>query len=173
MHRAHEATITGYEFGPTSKWFTDSTDGPTPSSCLATASLDGKVRLWKVDVGFELVLELSMGPSVPAMATSFSPDGSLIAAASYRKVLIWNAEKGKVPIASWHARTEKWPTEEEMAETGEEHLLKWQIHGGRLVYGLGSQVSYHIWPEHYRTDEGNSSPSSTSSDDTRDLQRLS
>ncbi|KAI9718193.1 MAG: hypothetical protein M1812_004183 [Candelaria pacifica] len=140
VHMAHDATITGFEFRPMLNGFTDESN---PASCLVTTCTDGKVRLWKVDGAFELMQEFFMGPSVPAMAASFSPDGALIAAASYRRLLIWDAEKGNVPIASWNVGTEQWPTEEEVVEGGssEEHLLKWQVDGGRLAYGLGHRVS--------------------------------
>ncbi|KAI9697277.1 MAG: hypothetical protein M1836_004841 [Candelina mexicana] len=141
VHMAHEAPITRFEFRPAPKWLTEASN---PSSYLLTASTDGNVRLWKFDdSSFEMMHNFSMGASVPAMAANFSPDGSLIAAASYRRLLIWDAEKASVPIASWNPGTEQWPTEEEVMETGssDDHLLKWQVDGGRLAYGLGNRLA--------------------------------
>ncbi|KAI9797498.1 MAG: hypothetical protein M1835_000054 [Candelina submexicana] len=141
VHMAHEAPITRFEFRPAPKWLTEASNTP---SYLLTASTDGNVRLWKIDdSSFEMMQNFSMGASVPAMAADFSPDGSLIAAASYRRLLIWDVEKASVPIASWNPGTEQWPTEEEVMETGssDDHLLKWQVDGGRLAYGLGNRLA--------------------------------
>ena len=98
------------------------------------------------------------------MALSFTPDGYLVAAASYNKILIWRAEEGGLPKAYWVGEKGKWmggvgaitsaETREdggddmsevavEEEERGQDHSLSWDADGGKLAFGLGSQVR---WP---------------------------
>lgn len=101
------------------------------------------------------------------MALSFTPDGYLVAAASYNKILIWRAEEGGLPKACWVGEKGRWMggdgavarverTEEEMDERMEEeeedegrsqdHSLSWDADGGKLAFGLGSQVRCNLIP---------------------------
>lgn len=99
---------------------------------------------------------------MPAMALSFTHDGYLVAAASYNKVLIWRAEEGGLPKACWVGEKGRWmggggvavsrkgkreeggddrsEEEEEEEERAQDHSLSWDADGGKLAFGLGSQV---------------------------------
>lgn len=81
------------------------------------------------------------------MALSFTPDGYLVAAASYDRILIWRAEEGALPKACWVGEAGRWAggssskvNEEEEGEKGEDHSLSWDADGGKLAFGLGRQV---------------------------------
>lgn len=95
------------------------------------------------------------------MALSFTPDGYLVAAASYNKILIWRAEEGGLPKACWIGEKGRWMggsggavtrvekkeedggderSEEEEEERVQDHSLSWDADGGKLAFGLGSQV---------------------------------
>lgn len=100
------------------------------------------------------------------MAMSFTPDGYLVAAASYNKILIWRAEEGGLPKACWVGEKGRWRgggavtrtekserdgdgrSEEGEEDMGQDHSLSWDADGGKLAFGLGSQVSclrYDSW----------------------------
>lgn len=140
----HDAQITAMAFQPV----------PDPSSyasnsarLLVTASLDGTVKVWNAAEPFTTIHVISF----TAMTISFAPDGRLFAAANWNRVLIWNAEEGGSPKASWKGEQGKWQGltngVDQDSGTGEEedgplHLLSWDVDGGRLAYGLGSQVRF-------------------------------
>ncbi len=94
------------------------------------------------------------------MALSFTPDGYLVAAASFNKILIWRTEEGGPPKACWVGEKGRWmgsaartkhelengelrgeEEEEEEDGRGDDHSLSWDADGGKLAFGLGSQVS--------------------------------
>ena len=144
---AHDADITALAYQPILDTATRSLDTPR---LLATSSLDGNIQIWNANKPFETIHKLVLGRSCPPMAMSFTPDGCLVAAASSNRVLIWNAEEGGIPKASWRAETGKWQN----ASIGIDHdsgigvddeastySLSWDVDGGRLAYGLGTQVS--------------------------------
>ena len=57
---------------------------------LASASLDGTVRIWNGNAPYQCLHTLPLGLSrFPVMAMAFSPDGSVLAAATSGKVLMW------------------------------------------------------------------------------------
>ena len=142
---AHDAQITALAYQPISSPSSHTALSPR---LLATSSLDGNIRIWDVKNPFTTVHVLSLGRSTPAMAMSFTPDGYLVAAAHWNRVLIWNAEAGGVPRASWRGELGKWDGTtngmDQDSGTGEEesptHSLSWDADGGKLAYGLGSQV---------------------------------
>lgn len=144
---AHDAEITALAYQPISN---PSSYTFTSPRLLATSSLDGNVRIWDANQPFTTVHVLSLGHSTPPMAISFTPDGYLVAAASWNRVLIWNAEIGGMPKASWKGEPGKWQSlgvngVDQDSGIGEEdegptHSLSWDADGGKLAYGLGSQV---------------------------------
>ncbi len=144
---AHDAEITALAYQPISNPSSYSSSSPR---LLATSSLDGNIRIWDANQPFTTVHILSLGRNTPPMAMSFTPDGYLVAAASWNRVLIWNADVGGVPKAGWKGEPGNWQSltvngidqdsgigEEEEGPT---HSLSWDADGGKLAYGLGSQV---------------------------------
>lgn len=118
---------------------------------LASSSMDGTVKIWHIDVEskqFECLHRLSLGPSVPALTSSFSPDGYAIAAASENKLFIWNAERGGVPMATWTVSGTEPPKKEEnldepangFSEPMPDRSLSWDSDGKKLAFGFGNQV---------------------------------
>ncbi|KAH0544839.1 hypothetical protein FGG08_001068 [Glutinoglossum americanum] len=132
---------------------------------LATGSEDGIVRLWNGRAPGGVPLHrFELGSPIHALA--FSPDGFFIAAASFGKVMIWNAEGGGLPRAFWTAKSAtdqrrgvsnmikqdpghedsswvgtspnsgEWP-DEQLADLS----LSWDADGKRLACGVGKQVA--------------------------------
>ncbi len=143
---AHNSEMTAVAFQPHE---TPSAYQSASPRLLVTASLDGHIKVWDAKNPFCIVHVFSMGRSVPAMAISFSQDGQLVAAANSDRILIWNAEEGGMPKASWKGEADTWqgPTNgvDQDSGIGEEddgstHSLGWNSVGGKLAYGLGSQV---------------------------------
>ncbi|KAH0548306.1 hypothetical protein GP486_008000, partial [Trichoglossum hirsutum] len=131
---------------------------------LATGSEDGIVRLWNGRApGAGPLHRFELGS--PIFAIAFSPDGYFIAAASFGKLMIWNAEEGGLPRAWWTLKNAtdqrrgvtnpikqdpggddpSWP--EPSSPNGEEWpdeqfvdpSLSWDADGKRLAYGVGKQ----------------------------------
>ena len=144
---AHTAEITALAFEPI---LNRSSYTPGSPRRLATASLDGDIRIWDATNAFATLHVLNFGRSTPPMAISFTPDGYLVAAANSNRVLFWNTETGGMPKAAWRGETGKWPQQENGGMDGDSgigeddesctHSLSWDADGGRLAYGLGSQV---------------------------------
>lgn len=146
---AHEEEITALEYRPI----------PNPrllfpsSPCLlATSALDGKIKLWDAQNPFNIITTLSLGKETPPMAISFTPDGFLVAAAHWNKILIWNPEYSNTPKASWKGELGQWQSSatnglDRDSGIGEEdeqlpqHTLSWDADGRKLAYGLKNQVS--------------------------------
>jgi WD40 repeat protein len=144
--KAHDAEITALAFQPVPR------SAPPPASSprlLVTSSLDGAIKIWDARNPFTTIHVLSLGHSAPALAISFTPDGHLLAAAHWHRIMIWNAEAGGLPKASWKGESSKWHNlangVDKDSGIGEEddgstHSLSWDVHGKKLAYGLGSQV---------------------------------
>jgi transducin (beta)-like 1 len=115
------------------------TNGTTmPSILLATSSMSGAARLWDANEPFKCVKKLPTTDESQAFKISFSPDGSLLAAAGPDAVTVWNVERRDVPIASWRAKdfaTDKWNP-----SIDGEYNLGWDPDSSRLSIALGSQV---------------------------------
>lgn len=79
MLRGHEATVTGVAFSP---------DGST----LASASLDGSVRLWHVADG--AALRTLLGHSRRATSVAFSPTGTWLVSGG-DELVVWNPNTGQ------------------------------------------------------------------------------
>ncbi|KAL8832336.1 MAG: hypothetical protein Q9191_000337 [Dirinaria sp. TL-2023a] len=146
---AHDHPITALAFQPITKSSSHSSSFP---QILATSSLDYSIKLWDAQRPFNLVRSLSLGPSSPPMAISFTADGYLMAAANSNRVVIWNPERGSIPMSSWTGESSQWQGlatngMDQDSGIGEEedmppHLLSWDASGGKLAYGLKNQVRH-------------------------------
>ena len=170
---AHDAEITAVAFQPVTNLSAYPASAPR---ILATSSIDGSIILWDAKRPFTMVHKLTFGYQAPAMDMSFTPDGFLVAVANESKVLIWNAEIGGVPKASWKGDLKKLvngsltngDADETMNENGEAEepncSLSWDAEGSKLALGVGNQVG-HTLPHlsHSQTNQVvHRSPSSTS-----------
>ena len=147
---AHQGEITAIEFRP------DPSESNNAPIILASSSTDDTVKVWNVNLEskrLECIHRLFLGTSTPALASSFSPDGYAIAAASKDKVFIWNAERGGAPMATWTApnheeettKREDGPDHEVDGRNGSVELmpirsLSWDSNGKKLAFGFDSQV---------------------------------
>ncbi|KAI9766302.1 MAG: Transducin (beta)-like 1 X-linked receptor 1 [Geoglossum umbratile] len=141
--------------------------GKPPVRILATGSEDGIVRLWNGRaIGGAPLHKFELGSSILALA--FSPDGYFIAAASFGKLMIWNAEEGGLPRAWWTAKNamdhrrgsanvikqDPGPDHEDpawieasmnAAEWPDEQVadlsLSWDADGKKLAYGVGRHLA--------------------------------
>lgn len=149
---AHNAQITALAYQPVTNLSAYPANAPR---LLATSSLDGTIKIWNAKRPFTTVHTLSLGYATPAMAMSFTPDGYLVAAANGNRVLIWNAEDGGVPKASWNGLLGKLSngslTNGDVVDSngvddgiGDPNpSLSWDADGGKLALGVGSQVRLH------------------------------
>jgi len=145
--RVHTAEITALTFQPIPN---PASYSPSSPRLLATSALDCSIKLWDAQRPFDLVTSLSLGSSNPPMAISFTADGYLVAAANWNRVMIWNPEKGAVPLARWKGELSQWQGSatnglDQDSGIGEEeeippHSLSWDAHGGKLAFGLRNQV---------------------------------
>ena len=144
---AHKDEITALAYQPIANPSSYSSSSPR---ILATSALDCTIKLWDAQRPFNLVTTLSIGPSIPPVAISFTADGYLVAAASLNHVTIWNPERGSVPMARWKGESDRWQglatnRMDQDSGIGEEdeippHSLSWDASGGKLAYGLRNQV---------------------------------
>ena len=145
---AHESEITALAYQPVTNLSAYSANSPR---LLATSSLDGSIKIWDAQRPFNLIHTLSLGHTAPAIAMSFTPDGYLVAAANWNRVLIWHAEAGGAPKATSKGVLGKLPTgmlingngasEEEDDLGGDANCsLSWDAESGKLALGLGSHV---------------------------------
>lgn len=61
---------------------------------LASASIEGAVRLWDPDTG-EAIGEPLTGHTYGVEAIAFSPDGDRLASAGHRSIRLWDPHKGE------------------------------------------------------------------------------
>ncbi|KAL8819618.1 MAG: hypothetical protein Q9223_001988 [Gallowayella weberi] len=154
---AHSAELTDIAFEPLGD---PSSYVPTSPRRLATSSLDGNICVWDVTT-LSILHSLDFGHLNPPMAICFTPDGCLLAAANGNRVLYWNAETGGMPKAVWHGDPAPvssgagFGSREDRngdgfmdgdsgigeEDEGSNHSLSWEADGGRLAYGVGSQIS--------------------------------
>lgn len=149
---AHESQITALAYQPVTNLSAYPASAPR---LLATSSLDGSIKVWDAKRPFNLVHTLSLGHSAPAIAMSFTPDGYLVAAANWNRVLIWNAEAGGLPKATSKGLLGALPdgmltngngvSEEEDDLGGDTNCsLSWDAESGKLALGFGSQVGFKL-----------------------------
>ncbi|PWY88450.1 WD repeat protein [Aspergillus heteromorphus CBS 117.55] len=149
---AHEGDITAIELKPNME------QQPLQSLVLASSSTDDTVKVWHIDLEsktFNLIHRLFLGPTSPALASTFSPDGFALAAASKEGLFIWNAQRGGTPLATWKApereeRKEK-KEDDEMSsvvnghngtvESVPDRSLAWDTDGKKLAFGFGNQLA--------------------------------
>lgn len=82
-------TITGHDAAVTSVTFSPD------STTLASASVDGTVKLWNASSGE--IFHILLGHEAPISSISFSPDGSLLASASEDGMIkLWQASSGEI-----------------------------------------------------------------------------
>ena len=147
---AHESEITALAYQPVTNLSAYPASAPR---LLATSSLDGSIKVWDAKRPFNLVHTFSLGHAAPAIAMSFTPDGYLVAAANWNRVLIWNAEAGGLPKATSKGvsgnihngmLTNGNGVSEEEDELGRNAncSLSWDAEGGKLALGFGSQVGF-------------------------------
>lgn len=149
---AHEEEITALEYRPIPNLLSLS---PSSPCLLATSALDGKIKLWDAQKPFNIITTLELGKETPPMAISFTPDGYLVAAANWNKVLIWNPEYSNTPKASWKGELGHWQSlatngldhDSGIGEEDEQipqHSLSWDADGGKLAFGLRNQVGFFV-----------------------------
>ena len=145
---AHQSEITALAYQPVTNPSAYTADAPR---LLATSSVDGSIKVWDAKRPFNLIHILSLGHGAPAIAMSFTPDGYLVAAANWNRVLVWNAEAGGVPKAIWKDASSKSPSgmltngngvseEDDNLEADADCSLSWDAESGKLALGLGSKV---------------------------------
>ena len=147
--KAHYGEITALAFQPIVN--PSSLAGSSPR-LLATSSSSGNITIWNARNPFSITYTLSLG-ATPALAMRFTPDGHLVAAANWNRVVMWKAEAGKEPKTIWinedgqrqpegHVQTNG---EVDMINGDEEiqpvHSLGWDADGHKLAYGFKNQVS--------------------------------
>ncbi|KAE8348788.1 hypothetical protein BDV28DRAFT_77697 [Aspergillus coremiiformis] len=148
---AHEGDVTAIELKPITRQQSQSNH----PLVLASSSTDDTVKVWHVDLDtkrFDCIHRLFLGPSSPALISSFSPDGYALAAASKDRLFIWNSQRGGTAMATWSVPR----TEETKTEDGKYHLvnghngdvesmpdrsLAWDTDGKRLAFGFGKQLA--------------------------------
>ncbi|KAI9677882.1 MAG: Transducin (beta)-like 1 X-linked receptor 1 [Trizodia sp. TS-e1964] len=143
---AHTDDITALEWQPVPNPNTIHAETPR---LLASASQDGMVHIWNGRNPWQCIHTLNIGLHFPVLAISFSPDGFLIAAASYRKLLIWKALEGGLPKASWDAGSlgyGQWAMPGEITSDSDDtfavqHCLSWDADGMKLAYGLQNRIA--------------------------------
>ncbi|EAW06888.1 WD40 repeat domain-containing protein [Aspergillus clavatus NRRL 1] len=147
---AHQGDITSIELRP----YLEQTQ-PTLPVVLASSSTDDTVKIWHIDLDskqFTCIHRLNLGPSMPALASCFSPDGYAIAAASRDRLSIWNVERGGTPMATWAMPTLAEATKEEgtdhavnghngSIEPLPDRSLSWDTDGKKLAFGFGKQLA--------------------------------
>ncbi|PYI11556.1 WD40 repeat-like protein [Aspergillus sclerotiicarbonarius CBS 121057] len=149
---AHEGDITAIELKPNMEQQAGQITQPL---VLASSSTDDTVKIWQLDLEskqFNCIHRLFLGPSSPALASTFSPDGYALAAASKEGLFIWNAQRGGTALATWKApRLEEKKKEEEpslivnghngTAESVPDRSLAWDTDGKKLAFGFGNQLA--------------------------------
>ncbi|KAL9099465.1 MAG: hypothetical protein Q9163_005043 [Psora crenata] len=149
---AHKDAITAITYQPIPS---SAISSQTPR-ILVTSSLDGTIRYWDARTA-RLLHTLTFGRDSPPLAIAFSPDGVLLAAASYNKILIWNTEEGSMPKASWKGELGRLPKmmlangngadrdsgigDDEDGMNEPNCSLDWDNEGKKLALGVGNQIA--------------------------------
>ncbi|KAL4977476.1 WD40-repeat-containing domain protein [Aspergillus desertorum] len=146
---AHDGHITTIQLKP------DPAEQPDQPLILASSSTDDTVKLWHIDLQnrkFNCTHRLSIGQSLPVLASCFSPDGYALAAASKESLSIWNAQRGGTAMATWESPSG------DITESGEgepptvnghngniedvlDRSLTWDSDGKKLAFGFGNKLA--------------------------------
>lgn len=112
----------------------------TPSSpaLLATCAASGVVRVWDANEPFKCLKQLPIANNSQANNISFSPDGTLLAAAGPDAVTVWQLDKRDVALATW--RAQDFGSGEWSSSVDGEFSLGWDPEGTKLSIALGNQV---------------------------------
>lgn len=148
LNDAHDGHLTAIQLSP------EPSKQPSQPLILASSSTDDTIKLWYIDLEsrkFHCLHRLSLGQSLPVLATCFSPDGYAIAAAGKNALSIWNSQRGGTAMATWKSpNTTK--TEHEGDESPgvnghngsiedvQDRSLTWDADGKKLAFGFGNQV---------------------------------
>ncbi|KAI9372062.1 WD40-repeat-containing domain protein [Aspergillus egyptiacus] len=149
MINAHEGPVTAVQLKP------NPSEQANQPLILASSSTDDTVKLWHINLEsqkFECIHHLSLGPSLPVLASCFSPDGYALAAASKDSLSIWNAQRGGTALASWVSpgvkKTESGDGKSpainghgRSIEDVPDRSLAWDMDGKRLAFGIDSQLA--------------------------------
>ena len=157
---AHQSDITALAYQPVTNLSAYPANAPR---LLATSSLDGSIKIWDAKRPFNLIHALLPGQAAPTIAMSFTPDGYLVAAANWNRVLIWSAEAGGLPKATWKGVLGEFSNgmltngngaSDEEDDLGEDMncSLSWDAESGKLALGFGSHVSIRL-PSQSRADK--------------------
>ncbi|BCS01539.1 WD40 repeat domain-containing protein [Aspergillus luchuensis] len=150
---AHEGDITAIELKPNMEQQQQPETAQT--IVLATSSTDDTVKVWHLELEskqFNCIHRLFLGPSAPALASTFSPDGYALAAASKESLFIWNAQRGGTALATWKVPGPGEQKKEEesspmvnghngTAESVPDRSLAWDTDGKKLAFGYGNQLA--------------------------------
>ncbi|OJJ40321.1 hypothetical protein ASPWEDRAFT_203403 [Aspergillus wentii DTO 134E9] len=153
LEDAHQGDITAIELRAQSP--TPEPQQQSSQIVLASASTDDTVKIWHIDLEskrFECIHRLFLGPSLPALAGGFSPDGYALAAATKDRLFIWNAERGGTPMATWkmpgseEAKSEEGPDRAVNGQNGTSEAvpyrsLSWDTDGKKLAIGFDKQMA--------------------------------
>ncbi|KAL4934001.1 WD40 repeat domain-containing protein [Aspergillus undulatus] len=149
LNDAHDGHITAIELKP------NPSGQPNQPLVLASSSTDDTVKLWHIDLEmrkFTCIHSLSLGQLLPVLASSFSPDGFALAAASKDALSIWNAQRGGTAMATWKSpNAENTKTEEGeiphlnghngSIEDVQDRSLAWDTDSKKLAFGFGKQLA--------------------------------
>lgn len=139
----HDGAITSFTLQPAG-----SIDGRASSRFLATACVDGSVKLWNIRTGAAQCVEtFTMVAGVPAMAVAFSSSGDLLAAAGGDVIFVWEARVNGKVHAKWqapatHVNGDAMDTDHDFLTADEDDgiegpffTLSWNADGSKLAYG--------------------------------------
>jgi WD40 repeat protein/tRNA A-37 threonylcarbamoyl transferase component Bud32 len=109
--------------------------------CLASASLDGTVKVWDAATGKEL--HTLRGPGGPVYGVAYSPDGRRLASGHQEgTVRLWDATTGE-EIRAWRGHAGKvggvaWRSDgRQCASAGADRVVKvWDVDNGQAIYTL-------------------------------------
>lgn len=145
---------------------------PNRPRIVATAAIDGSIKIWDARNDLICLRTLIMETGAPAMTLAFSPTGTYIAAAGNGCVFIWLVDEGPEPadvldrkdkpVVTWRNETSTngesseqsgMNTEEDLASGHPPfHVLAWNRAGDTLAYSEGDKVrTFRIWLAPYTT----------------------
>jgi transducin (beta)-like 1 len=144
-HFFNNTRVTDFQFQPIPD---PDTYEPGTSRLLATSTEDGGVQLWDVTRPFTCVQRLTVHGVRDGYLKqiSFSPNGTLLAAAGFDTAAIWELEEDEgVTKAIWICKDNSlWHSRPSPDDEGWEwgHDLQWDSDGRKLIFTLKDQVRH-------------------------------